>query len=1217
MATISSGLFEGDNYDDYVSTVTNTPINGFLNNATASQIFGDDKTTYNNYLKDRYASDLLAGRFVNPKKPFSETDYENARTYLDFLPQDPEEESRVNRLARIRQYMGLYQAPETTQPLNPLQAAEDFNIPGSMAVFPTKEKAETDYGISQENFFIDEEERDYYRLNDVNPDRYFNAGDSALKEWTDIRFKEGDFDRVAKDAASIADPTGLVGLAMLAGTPIANQFVLDPTSPWKLKAAVGLPVNPTPREMEFVMKDEFPNIVGKIRYIDFKDPSKGLAVRVPKNDGSGEEFIPLNPQFGLTMVGEEVLRGIAQETGTIVTESLLRLGPFKAIQRMIQKGSAEVAKNISTETVKVGGMKRAGKSAITTSVSTAFGRYAQLMAMKEAGVNNIDETRAFEDAKVAAAFAGGSSLAISTGMGILSKITRAITGKDIPKEKLIELQNAINKLNRPKKETTEYTNEELVDIAQEIGEAAGKDIDLSNFTVGQLTEDANLQILQQELFALLEGRGYESTELFRKIVLTNREAAYEMWRSLTQYNPAFKNLKLNDFQKYLKEQQDEALENAKIAAEIEKEEIVKASKLSNQLDSASPIQQTTEELSAPFVRTAESGNVVFSRQSKEFLLDSDTQFANLKNNYETALNAVSDLRYPEAGQSTALIVDAFRKVLNAGDKDSIIKMIADVELSDVLKNVIPMRNGVSTLRQLAGELKDSKGDAIPQLNLSFGDLVSMRSAVENILLTHPDNAVKAAAKPLLTALDDQTLDLLRMQARNELKEQGIETAIPARLDQYIRESETMAPVLAARDAFESYKRKFDRTYLKDFSEQSPNKLAPFVLNSTPEQIDGLFQNIYASPEGIVKLQNIRQLVLDDIAKSVDNFADPVTQNKQWLEYYKKHEEQLEALFPESQFSKLKNYASVQETGIDQINKIDAALAGIEKDLDLEFGFSDFVSKVLMASKQDKLTGKDQVALDGLNVILGKYPELRSVVFEMTKANLRRRFEGFGLTNPGILDPSEVMFVNKGAFDFNAFQNFISEAEESGVVGGEQFGDRLADLLGPNIGRKYAEQLRATGYIFNKMDNASVDQVLNTSRKGTANTLEGHMSLFSALQRIFISPLTKTSRQLTFLKEKLTLSAADDLLTVLTDPSKLDRLIKNRNKQMSFNEFIKFMASLAAARSAVDIGSEKSEGNIDRKIKTLDQKRDDLGYFVGEVDTFSRIRDLLTPDKTYD
>ena len=123
-----------------------------------------------------------------------------------------------------------------------------------------------------------------------------------------------------------------------------------------------------------------------------------------------------------------------------------------------------------------------------------------------------------------------------------------------------------------------------------------------------------------------------------------------MWRSLTQYNPAFKNLKLNDFQKYLKEQQDEALENAKIAAEIEKEEIVKASKLSNQLDSTSPIQQTTEELSAPFVRTAESGNVVFSRQSKEFLLDSDTQFANLKNNYETALNAVSDLRYPEAGQ---------------------------------------------------------------------------------------------------------------------------------------------------------------------------------------------------------------------------------------------------------------------------------------------------------------------------------------------------------------------------------------------------------------------------------------------------------------------------------------------------------------------------------------------------------------------------------------
>jgi hypothetical protein len=351
------------------------------------------------------------------------------------------------------------------------------------------------------------------------------------------------------------------------------------------------------------------------------------------------------------------------------------------------------------------------------------------------------------------------------------------------------------------------------------------------------------------------------------------------------------------------------------------------------------------------------------------------------------------------------------------------------------------------------------------------------------------------------------MDLLRVEAKRQLKAQGVDSPSALRVDDYIENSEMMAPVLAARDAFDNYKRNFDRQYLKQFSEQSsPQRLTEFVLNSSPEQIDGLLQNIYANPDAIVRLQNIRQLILNDIEKSVDPLADPASQNKAWNKYFENHKEQLQALFPESQFAKLNDYASVQEAGIKQIAALDEGIEALEKELGLEMSFSDFVSDVLMASKTDKLIGNDDIALQRLRKVLDKYPELQSAVYDMTKANLRRRMETMKMSSAGLPSDAEKMFNEVGAFDFAGFERFLSEAEESGPAGAAQFASRLSQLLGPEIGNKYARNLRATGFIFNKLKNASPDQVLDTARKGMRNTLEQHMGLYSALQRIFVSPL---------------------------------------------------------------------------------------------------------------
>lgn len=1236
MAIAGTTLFDSSNFENYRLIYDTMPPQdaqtgepSLINDAVVANIL--EGLDYENYLKDRYATELVQGTLGSKLqlagkrariKPIAQADIDEAQRYLGQQTQDPLFQTPSERLEAARQTIGLYLKPGEREPLKPLEKADPqitTLLPGGtigpqgVVPFFDKEKAETDYGISQETIFMDEDERTYYYKNNVNPDRYFNAGESAFNEWL-VGFKQGDAEQIAKDTA--ADPTGLISTALLAATPLANQLKLDPSAPWKLKAAVGLPSNPTPREMEFVMKNEFPNIVGRIRYIDPDNKEAGLAVRVPKRDGTGDEFIPLYPQFGMGVVGEGAIRLLAEETGTIAAE-LLMGGGYRGIANIIRKGGQEVSDQISKEIVRNNRfgrrVARGGIAATRTSVSTALGRYAQLISAREAGLNNISEERAFEDAKVAAAFAGLGAGAMSAAMGTVTTIYRVIAGSDIPSDKLIQLQEAINKLRLPRRTTPEFTNEELMGIAKKVGLEAGKNLDLSKLTVGQLTGDAEFQILEQELFAELVDLGYESTDLFRETIMGNRDVAFNMWRELTKYAPAFKNIKLNDFQNYLKEQQEKQLKLMREAAALEGEEIRKVSQLGEQLQATSPLLQTNAELASPFLENVETGNLVFNRSGNLFLLQSDGRFLEKKNAYENALLELGDIKYDRKTDSTNILGPAFQTVLDAGDREALIKTIGDVETATLIKDLIPMRDGDSILRKLTGQLQDPKTKKFTTaLDLSYSDLVSMRNAVENILFTHPDGKVKAAVKPLLQAIDDQAMDLLRFDAIKKMKAEGISSPTAAAVDRYIENSDAIQKVLRARDDFDNYKSAFDRTYLKNLSEQSsPEKLTAYVLTSTPEQIEGLLQNIYANVDGVVKLQNIRQLVLNDIAQAVDPKASLVEQNKQWAKYFEQYEPQLEALFPGSQFLKLKDFSQVQQQGVQQLDNIDEGIKALEKELDIEMSFSNFVREVLLAGQSSKLQGKDDIYLEQLQKLYKKYPELKPVVYDMTKALLRRKMEGIGLSATGTREASERMFNETGAFDFAAFTRFVSEAEESGPTGGEQFAHRISQLLGPDIGNKFARQLRSLDFIFKKLQNASPDQVLDEARKGLSNTLEQNLSLYSALQRIFVSPLSKTSRQLTFLKEKLTKKAASDLLIVMTDPAKLDTLIRSRGRAMNYKEFMTFISGLAAARVTVpDIGSERGETEAERREKTLDLERDESAMPTGEVDTLSRITDRI-------
>ena len=96
----------------------------------------------------------------------------------------------------------------------------------------------------------------------------------------------------------------------------------------------------------------------------------------------------------------------------------------------------------------------------------------------------------------------------------------------------------------------------------------------------------------------------------------------------------------------------------------------------------------------------------------------------------------------------------------------------------------------------------------------------------------------------------------------------------------------------------------ERKFIRDLVDKEPSEIADFVLSSSPKQITQLLDQIYNLPDSIVRMQNLRQLVVENMRKSLGNLP-LAEQNKAYAKFIEKNEDQLQALFPEAQFLKLR------------------------------------------------------------------------------------------------------------------------------------------------------------------------------------------------------------------------------------------------------------------------------------------------------------------------
>jgi len=964
----------------------------------------------------------------------------------------------------------------------------------------------------------------------------------------------------------------------------------DETSPWRIKAMY-FPEVLYPDDAKFLMKNHDPD--AEFQFIDPKDPDYGLAVRSPKTNN---QWMPFRPKFGREWLGQAAIQTMGQEATAIVAELL---------------GTRFLPGNVGKWDR---GLWRVGREAGIATAATVLGRFSQLAYGRAQGINNIDMSRAADDAGMAAYLAGAGSVGTSLVLGLAGRIWKTITGTDIPQTVFNKIRAEADKIKRVSEKTTsEFSEKEIKRRIEQLGHRV-EDAGAYRTTLGEESQDDYFKQLELDLFAYL-GTDSEGKEVFNELMRSESTHLQSVWEALTKggKHPA---AEFGDWKKYVEDRQKEATEAARETLEAAKTRI--STEVSKQTDellfgtAPRTTREATEELAEPFIRTSQEGTW-FRHSSPEMLKIRDKRYEELLREYEQSIKDLN-LQYPKKTTENVRFISGpvtdFAR--GSGRQGDLIRNAEASEAPKVLREMVPMREGfnsrgepiqISTMMQLMGLHTDASGKILPKLQPTLGDLSNMLSSVRHTYLNHPTSEVRKHSEKLMRGIEEQIDDLLEVGAEQEMRKAGMSDSITKnKVEEWMNETGYGAKFRQAQEALENYSSEMDRKWLSSFVKQNPKELADYVLNSSPKNITKLLQELYRSPESVIKQQNIRELVLRSIARELGD-GDIASKNKNWKRYIKKYEDQLEVIFPASKFKQFKSFDNFLETTQARLAELDGEFKALEKKINKPI--LNFVSDFIDASAS-KIRSQDNAALDQVADTLKEYPELQPMITGIFKDRLKARFERQSLQQTGT-QGREGEFL-KGAFDYDAFEQWVSGAYSSGPTGTNDLGRNLGKLLGKEQGNLYAKDLR--------LFNVALQRAQDRRPKGpllegsTATKMRDEiMNLFATIQRVVFSPLDIVSRRVTVGKEKVGERAVDNLLEILVDPSKLRRLMMATKMRATASEWLVFLAAVAESRS-VDIGSEKNRNSVDRDarriLKLVGEEPDPVGKILEDIHITSPI-----------
>tara|TARA_R110000751_G_scaffold19645_1_gene58509 strand:+ start:2043 stop:5561 length:3519 start_codon:yes stop_codon:yes gene_type:complete len=1162
--TILPGLFQTETYETFKNNLEKSKV--FDSPFTVKEIFGDRPQTGARMVELKYLHDIK----TNPNKYEPETvdqatefiqgytspdygagsvgvaaEFSQHKEFLERYGKDTEAQARASGPPPPRQYKRRPAATEEGFIETPIRDPRLDNVEDLQEL--------ESFGIYQGDQYYDAPEG----FSDA-VEKY--TGQSPIDYVKDL----------GKSLISVSIPEGLPDITY--------------ESPWRVKKMF-YPVDLTTGEAKSLVKNEDPNAI--FRYIDPRDPSRGLAV---KSEKTNNVFVPFRPEFGGTMVADAVYTGLTEE----LTPILLETAGLILTRGLKGTGFKE-------------SLKRGTKEIGMATGAAVLGRYAQLLYGQQMGINpDLDPWRALEDAGVAGLWATGGVLAANTLLGIINGISQAITGKFLPPSVLDKLFKAVDRIKTPKLKP-EFSREELNDAVKEAGDEVGETLGNYQQTTGEILQDDYFLGVEKELYGYLNdtSKGRAAFDL----LIENQEGSLRtFWNSLTRPNPDLpEGVSFASFKDYIEESREQSLKLAEEAAQRARKDLETDASFVSRI--ATDPEETATELAAPIISKVEvRKDSLFPRDTPEITYARNERYQTAKKEYETALNNYSNVRYPKASvKNVQFIKEPFKRLLE-GKQDSgqILRSLEDAEAAQIARDIAPMAaDGVSTIQQLLGLqfVKDANGDDIiaPKANWSLKDYAVAREVAHSLSVSHSNASVREATAALVDGFDLQIEDLLREGAKQRIREEvpaladikGISNNV---VEEWILKNKWGDDITETFTSLREVGGALDSAWLTELTKKRPEEIAEYVLSANSNTVEALMKELLVQPDSATKIRGIRQLILGEIDKKVGK-GTVAEQTKNWKDFKNNYEMNLAAVFDEDTFIKLTNWEKAQAKAVAGMDEIDESILQLEKEY--EGGISNVIGSFIEGGAAKKRSG-EFADLDDFKELIKKYPALKPYTAELFKKQLRSKFEDQSIEQGrGVLD---------GGLLVKAVNDFISGPVAAGQTGTKDLGLMFSKLLGPEIGRKYAKDLRKFNVLLQQSVNRGMKGPMS-STPGGGNRIEDQLTKTQTLRtimRAIIAPLSSLGRKLNLGAERIGVKSLDNLLEILVDPSKLEQLVRAEKNKLTAANWIKFMGALAASRQ-IDIGSDlnrtEREKLVDDMIEGYDIRKD---YFYSKYPSIQMI-----------
>jgi|TARA_A100001515_G_scaffold2896_1_gene2863 hypothetical protein len=972
----------------------------------------------------------------------------------------------------------------------------------------------------------------------INPNKYYSFRFSNLP--TDQRLSDSleslieDLEGKRLTGSDEAERRQTLQGLRLQQQKLNRENLLGNLAPGPMVSRFFQPISMTPSEGKFFLKDISPN--AEVRYIDPKDPTRGLAVRDENTNGM---FEPLDPQFGTAFLSNELINLLGQEASTI----LLEVGGLKGLDKVFRPAleNSSIVQKFYRGSGNVG----------VAGLSAGIGRFAQLTLGKKLGYNNITFERAYDDAFDSALWAAGGTAVIGSTLSVLSRVWNLVAGETVPANMLLEISR---KIGDAKKVGTgeEFSTEEL---KKRLEEVTGN---LYSPSAGELTSDAELNALMMSLLVEL-GNDTKGVQAYKALLQNDAEIATDFWDFLTKNDESWEGVDFASFRKYLNIEQQKSLEAEKLLLSQEEEALRKG--LDEELRTLTTVDGDASKIAERVLERSQQGGFIDPRSSPTVLAEYDEKYnlatETVKEELEKLSNEIPAYAGMNKNQAFArfeeFLFPAFRKIFGAideGETAEIMRSLGDVEASRIIKDMIPMQDGTSMIKQLMGQRVDDEGKLLKLGNYGLGQLIGMREALSELYIANSKPNVRKTVNELRNAVSDQIDDLVLHEARYRLADEGNENPIPAVLREKV--NEIINPLNTAQEALQEVRDGVERKYIKELTSRQPEDIAGFVLGSTPRQVRQLVDEMLITPDSTSRLQAVQELVLLTIRETIgeDGLEG---QAKKFDKFLSENSRQLSELFGEK-FDDLRSFKELQEQGLAEIEGLKKATQEFEARFDKEP--TNFIRDLLMQGRINVLAGDKAKAEDFQKLISEEYPELRPVVVALTKDFLRTNFIGTKYPyGPGFREAGAI--YEPGGFDLNGFITFVNSAKDLNALS-----NVFIPLFGEEVGKRYAKDLRILSQLIQRtkrpqIEGASTDQAKQTVRDWTSKVQ------FSF--RMMVPPLTQTGRRLNALTDLWRTRTKRHLLEILADPTKLNELLKDRKRNITFKQYLSFLGGLATAR----------------------------------------------------